>query len=100
MCAYNRLDSLPCCGSPYLLQDILRKEWGFKGYVVTDCWALDDIFRYHQYVKTPEEAAAIAIKNGVNVECGNTLNTLQNAMKQGLLTELDIDASLAINPKY
>lgn len=97
MCAYNRLDSLPCCGSPYLLQDILRKEWGFKGYVVTDCWALDDIFRYHQYVKTPEEAAAIAIKNGVNVECGNTLNTLQNAMKQGLLTELDIDASLAIN---
>jgi len=97
MCAYNRLDSLPCCGSSFLLQDILRKEWGFKGYLVTDCWALDDIFRYHQYVKTPEEAAAIAIKNGVNVECGNTLNTLQNAMKQGLLTELDIDASLAIN---
>ncbi len=97
MCAYNRLDSLPCCGSSFLLQDILRKEWGFKGYLVTDCWALDDIFRYHKYVKTPEEAAAIAIKNGVNVECGNTLNTLQNAMKQGLLTETDIDVSLAIN---
>jgi len=97
MCAYNRLDSLPCCGSPFLLQDILRKEWGFNGYLVTDCWALDDIFRYHKYVKTPEEAAAIAIKNGVNVECGNTLSTLKNAMKQGLLTELDIDASLAIN---
>jgi len=97
MCAYNRLDSLPCCGSSFLLQDILRKEWGFKGYLVTDCWALDDIFRYHKYVKTPEEAAAIAIKNGVNVECGNTLNTLQNAMKQGLLKETDIDASLAIN---
>ena len=97
MCAYNRLDSLPCCGSPFLLQDMLRKEWGFNGYLVTDCWALDDIFRYHQYVKTPEEAAAIAIKNGVNVECGNTLNTLQNAMKQGLLTETDIDASLATN---
>lgn len=99
MCAYNRLDSLPCCGSSFLLQDILRKEWGFKGYLVTDCWALDDIFRYHKYVKTPEEAAAIAIKNGVNVECGNTLNTLQNAMKQGLLKETDIDASLAINLK-
>ena len=97
MCAYNRLDSLPCCGSSFLLQDILRKEWDFKGYLVTDCWALDDIFRYHKYVKTPEEAAAIAIKNGVNVECGNTLNTLQNAMKQGLLKETDIDASLAIN---
>ncbi len=97
MCAYNRLDSLPCCSSPYLLQDILRKEWGFKGYVVTDCWALDDIFRYHKYVKRPEEAAAFAIKNGVNVECGNTLKTLQQALKQGLLNEMDIDASLAIN---
>lgn len=97
MCAYNRLDSLPCCSSPYLLQDILRKEWGFKGYLVTDCWALDDIFRYHKYVKRPEEAAAFAIKNGVNVECGNTLKTLQQALKQGLLNEMDIDASLAIN---
>ncbi len=97
MCAYNRLDSLPCCSSPYLLQDILRKEWGFKGYLVTDCWALDDIFRYHKYVKRPEEAAAFAIKNGVNVECGNTLKTLQQALKQGLLNEIDIDASLAIN---
>lgn len=97
MCAYNRLDSLPCCGSKFLLQDILRKEWGFKGYVVTDCWALDDIFRYHQYVKTPEEAAALAIRNGVNVECGNTLKTLQLALQKGLLTETDIDASLGIN---
>jgi beta-glucosidase len=97
MCAYNRLDSLPCCGSTFILQDILRKEWGFKGYLVTDCWALDDIFRHHKYVKTPEEAAAIAIKNGVNVECGNTLNTLKQALKSGLLSETDIDASLAIN---
>lgn len=97
MCAYNRTDSLPCCGSKFLLQDILRNEWGFKGYVVTDCWALDDIFRYHHFVKTPEEAAAMAIKNGVNVECGNTLKTLQSALKQGLLTEDDINASLKIN---
>lgn len=97
MCAYNRTDSLPCCGSKFLLRDILRNEWGFKGYVVTDCWALDDIFRYHHFVKTPEEAAAMAIKNGVNVECGNTLKTLQSALKQGLLTEDDINASLKIN---
>lgn len=97
MCAYNRTDSLPCCGSKLLLQDILRKKWGFKGYVVTDCWALDDIFSYHHFVKTPEEAAAMAIRNGVNVECGNTLKTLQSALKKGLLSEADIDASLKIN---
>ncbi len=97
MCAYNRTDSLPCCGSKFLLQDILRNEWGFKGYVVTDCWALDDIFRYHHFVKTPEEAATMAIKNGVNVECGNTLKTLQSALQKGLLTEGDINASLKIN---
>lgn len=97
MCAYNRTDSLPCCGSKFLLQDILREEWGFKGYVVTDCWALDDIFRYHQFVQTPEEAAALAIKNGVNVECGNTLKTLQNALEKNLVTVADINASLKIN---
>lgn len=97
MCAYNRTDSLPCCGSKFLLQDILREEWGFKGYVVTDCWALDDIFRYHQFVKTPEEAAALAIKNGVNVECGNTLKTLQSALEKNLVTVADINASLKIN---
>jgi beta-glucosidase len=97
MCAYNRTDSFPCCNSPFLLQDILRNQWGFKGYVVTDCWALDDIFRFHKFVKTPEEAAATAIKNGVNVECGNTLKTLRSALDKGLLTEADIDASLKIN---
>jgi beta-glucosidase len=97
MCAYNRTDSLPCCGNKFLLQDILRNEWRFKGYVVTDCWALDDIFRYHHFVKTPEEAAAMAIKNGINVECGNTLKTLRSALQKGLLTEADINASLKIN---
>jgi beta-glucosidase len=97
MCAYNRTDSLPCCGSKFLLKDILRDEWGFTGYVVTDCWALDDIFRYHQFVKTPEEAATMAIKNGVNVECGNTLTSLQSALQKGLLATTDIDASLKIN---
>ncbi|MBX2932608.1 MAG: glycoside hydrolase family 3 C-terminal domain-containing protein [Ferruginibacter sp.] len=97
MCAYNRTDSVPCCGSKFLLQDILRNEWDFKGYVVTDCWALDDIFRYHKFVKTPEEVAAMAIKNGINVECGNTLNDLQLALKKGLVTEPDINTVLKIN---
>ena len=97
MCAYNRTDSLPCCTSKFLLQDILRKEWNFKGYVVTDCWALDDIFRYHKFVKTDEEAAALAVKANVNVECGNTLKALQGALNKGLITQMEIDASLKIN---
>ncbi|MEP7236488.1 MAG: glycoside hydrolase family 3 N-terminal domain-containing protein [Ferruginibacter sp.] len=97
MCAYNRTDSLPCCTSKFLLQDILRDEWKFKGYVVTDCWALDDIFRYHHFLKTDEEAAALAIKANVNVECGNTLKALQGALNKGMITEKEIDASLNIN---
>ncbi len=97
MCAYNRTDSLPCCTSKFLLQDILREEWHFKGYVVTDCWALDDIFRYHKFVKTDEEVAALAIKANVNVECGNTLKTLQGALNKGMITQKEIDASLKIN---
>lgn len=97
MCAYNRTDSLPCCTSKFLLQDILRKEWNFQGYVVTDCWALDDIFRYHKFLKTDEEAAALAIKANVNVECGNTLKALKGALAKGLVSEKEIDAALKIN---
>ena len=97
MCAYNRTDSLPCCTSKFLLQDILRNEWKFKGYVVTDCWALDDIFRYHKFLKTDEEAAALAIKANVNVECGNTLKALQGALDKKLVTQKEIDSALKIN---
>lgn len=97
MCAYNRTDSLPCCTGTFLLQDILRNEWKFKGYVVTDCWALDDIFRYHKFVKTDEEAAALAIKANVNVECGNTLKALRGALQKNMITEKEIDAALKIN---
>ncbi|GAB2818588.1 glycoside hydrolase family 3 C-terminal domain-containing protein [Ferruginibacter profundus] len=97
MCAYNRTDSLPCCTSKFLLQDILRDEWHFKGYVVTDCWALDDIFTFHKFVRTTEEAAALAIKANVNVECGNTLKDLTGALNKKLITQKEIDASLKIN---
>lgn len=97
MCAYNRLDSQPCCTNKFLLQDILRDEWNFQGYVVTDCWALDDIFRYHKFLQTDEEAAALAIKANVNVECGNTLKALKTALNKGLITEKEIDISLRIN---
>lgn len=97
MCAYNRTDSLPCCTSQFLLQDILRKEWKFDGYVVTDCWALDDIVTYHKFLTTMEEAAALAIKAGVNVECGNTLKYLKSALQKGLVKESEIDDALTRN---
>ncbi|HEX6624749.1 MAG TPA: glycoside hydrolase family 3 C-terminal domain-containing protein [Pyrinomonadaceae bacterium] len=64
MCAYNRINGEPACASTHLLGDILRGEWGFQGYVVSDCGAIDDIFRRHNFTKTPEEASAVAVKQG------------------------------------
>ena len=72
MGAYNRLNGEACCASPTLLQKILRDTWGFDGFVVSDCGAVDDIYSNHMLVKTPAEAAALAVKNGCDLECGCT----------------------------
>ena len=61
MCAYNRTNGEPCCANTDLLGRILRSEWGFDGYVVSDCGAIDDIYKRHNFVKTAEEASALAI---------------------------------------
>lgn len=94
MCAYNRLDGQACCGSDRLLNDILRREWGFDGYVVSDCGAVDDIWRDHKIVATPPEAAALAVKAGTDLNCGGTYNSLTDAVKQGLITEEEINTSV------
>ncbi len=96
MCAYNRLDDLPCCGSSPLLQDILRNEWGFDGYVVSDCWALVDFYRKgdHEVVETPAEAAAMAFKNGTDINCGSVSPYLKEAVEQGLISEREIDVAV------
>jgi len=94
MGAYNRFRGEPCCGSLLLLRRILREEWGFAGHVVSDCGAIDDIFRFHQVVETPEQAAALAVRAGCDLECGNVYAALPNAVKQGLVTEAEIDRSL------
>src|SRR3954466_7928329 len=65
MCAYNRVNDQPCCTGQTLLKDILRNEWKFTGHVVTDCGALDDIYRFHKVMKSPVEVAAAALKAGV-----------------------------------
>ena len=94
MCAYNRTNGEPCCANTHLLNDILRDEWGFKGYVVSDCGAIDDIYHRHHFVKTAEEASALAVKRGTDLECGETYKSLVNAVKQGLISEAEIDRAV------
>ena len=94
MGAYNRTNGEPCCASPTLLQRILRGEWGFSGYVVSDCGAIRDIYQGHRVVATPEEAAALAVRTGCDLECGDVYQHLLKAVDRDLLTEAEIDRSL------
>ena len=95
MCAYNRVNGEPACGSPFLMNDLLRGEWGFDGFTVSDCWAVDDIFKNHQVVETPEEAAALAVKSGTDLDCGSEVYPfLVAAVEQGLITEAEIDTAV------
>lgn len=96
MCAYNRVNDEPCCTSNTLLRKILRQEWGFRGHIVTDCWALDDIFTRHKTLKNGVETAAAAIKAGVNMDCSGLLQSdVSKALEQGLVTKKEIDESLS-----
>jgi len=96
MCAYNRTDGEACCANTYLLQDVLRNQWGFKGHIVSDCGALDDIYQGHKLVADKTQAAALALRRGVNLNCGDTYLSLIDAVKKGIITEKQIDSSLAI----
>lgn len=94
MCAYNRVLGSPACGSDLLLKQILRGEWGFPGYVVSDCGAIDDIYERHKVAPAAAAAAALAVKAGTDLECGNTYANLVDAVKQGLISEQAIDAAV------
>ncbi|NLO82417.1 MAG: glycoside hydrolase family 3 protein [Clostridiales bacterium] len=94
MGAYNRTNGEPCCASLTLLQKILRDEWGFDGYVVSDCGAIHDIHAHHKVTNTPEESAAMAVKAGCDLNCGRAFESLVNAVKQGLITEEEIDTAV------
>ncbi len=95
MCAYNRVGGEAACSSPELLQTILRDEWGFAGFVVSDCWALSDIYAHHKLVGTPAEAAARALKAGTDLECGTEVYPhLVEAVEKGLVSEKAVDQAL------
>jgi beta-glucosidase len=103
MCAYNRVNGQPACANTFLLKDQLRGAWKFNGYVVSDCDAVVDIFEGHHFTKSQAEAAAIALKTGVDNECADFFTIAKDnhdyqpyidAVKQGLLTEADIDVTL------
>jgi beta-glucosidase len=103
MCAYNRVNGEPACANTFLLQDQLRGAWKFKGYVVSDCDAVVDIFQGHHYKKSQAEATAVSLKTGMDNECADFFTVAKDshdyqpyldAVKQGFLTEADIDVAL------
>lgn len=96
MSAYNRVNGMPNSINKFLLTEVLRKEWGFKGHVVTDCGALNDVYLTHKTLPGPVEAAAAAIKAGIDLDCSTVLQEdALEAVKKGLLTEKEIDGALS-----
>ncbi|MBU3175684.1 glycoside hydrolase family 3 C-terminal domain-containing protein [Clostridium estertheticum] len=94
MGAYNRTNGEPCCGSKTLLNDILRDEWGFKGHVTSDCWAIKDFYEGHGITSNAVESVALAVNNGCDLNCGNMYLNLYLAYKEGMVTEEIIDKSV------
>jgi beta-glucosidase len=94
MCAYNRLEGSPACASDFLLQDKLRADWKFPGYVVSDCGAISDIFEGHHFANSMAEAAAKAVKAGTDLTCGDEYLSLVEAVQKGFLGEAEINQSL------
>ena len=94
MGAYNRTNGEPCCGSKTLLHDILREEWGFKGHVVSDCWAIRDFHEGHCVTSGPLESVSLAMNNGCDLNCGELFLYLAEAVKQGMVSEERLDEAL------
>ncbi len=93
MGAYNQFKGYPCCASPDLF-NILRGQWGFDGYVVSDCWAISDFYQFQDFSKDAAEAAAAAVKAGTDLNCGVAYNALPAAVDRGLINEEEIDVAV------
>ena len=95
MCAYNAWKKQPCCGSDQLMVDILRNQWKFKGYVTSDCWAIDDFYKNHKTHPDAATASADAVMHGTDVDCGTaSFLALTDAVKKALIQEEQIDVSI------
>jgi beta-glucosidase len=94
MCAYNSVNGAPACANTFLLQDKLRHEWKFPGYVVSDCDAVDDIYSGHHYADSLAEASAKALKAGTDLDCGKAYASLVEAVRKGLASEQDINRAV------
>lgn len=94
MGAYNRVLGEPACASKFLLGETLRKRWGFQGHVVSDCGAIDDFHRHHKVTPDSAASAALAVRNGCDLNCGCTYNDLILAVRAGQITEAEIDTAL------
>jgi len=94
MGAYNRTNGEPCCGSEFLLEKILRGEWGFQGHVTSDCWALQDFHLHHKVTAGPVESAALALNRGCDLNCGDLYHHLEDAVRLGLVPVGKVDESL------
>jgi len=94
MCAYNSVDGLPACANPRLLGNILREEWSFPGYVVSDCGAIGDIYQGHKAAQNAAEGVAMAMRAGCDLDCGLEYENIMPAVRQGLLSEKDVDTAV------
>jgi beta-glucosidase len=102
MGAYSALDGVPDCANAFLLTDLLRNQWGFDGYIVSDCDAIHDIYFGHHYTESLPAASAAAVKAGCDICCGGSYNALLKSVQQGLITEPEIDKTLyyALKPRF
>jgi beta-glucosidase-like glycosyl hydrolase len=95
MCSYNAVNGIPSCASPFLLQDILREQWGWDGYVVSDCDAVRDVYVGHKYKGTPAEAAGVCLKAGTDLDCGAFYGkNLGDAIQNNFVADEDLDKAL------
>ena len=94
MCAYNAIDGAPACANQQLLEKTVRDTWKFKGFVTSDCWAVTDIWKGHKFAPDEEHAAALALRAGTDTSCGPEFASLNQALKDGLVTQAEIDTAV------